>query len=175
MAAGAEITNLTIDSVRSAIGERQTTASALAQDFYTRIRQEDPEIGAFLTLSEDRAFGQAERIDKHGRGGCAPAAARRSSRRHQGRDGDARRAHDRRLEDPGQFCAALRLHGGCASGSRRCGDSRQAQLRRVCHGVVERKFGVSSGAQSARQESRAGWIVGWLGGSRGGGHGGGDA
>jgi aspartyl-tRNA(Asn)/glutamyl-tRNA(Gln) amidotransferase subunit A len=64
MAAGAEITNLTIDSVRSAIGERQTTASALAQDFYTRIRQEDPEIGAFLTLSEDRAFGQAERIDK---------------------------------------------------------------------------------------------------------------
>ena len=64
MAAGAEITNLTIDSARNAIAERQTTARALAEDFYTRIRQEDPEIGAFLTLSEDRAFAQAERIDK---------------------------------------------------------------------------------------------------------------
>ena len=64
MAAGAEVTNLTIDSVRSAIAERRTTARALAQDFYTRIRQEDPEIGAFLTLSEDRAFAQAERIDQ---------------------------------------------------------------------------------------------------------------
>jgi aspartyl-tRNA(Asn)/glutamyl-tRNA(Gln) amidotransferase subunit A len=64
MAAGAEITNFTIDSVRRAIAERQTTASALAQDFYTRIRQEDPEIGAFLTLSEERAFAQAARIDQ---------------------------------------------------------------------------------------------------------------
>ncbi len=54
----------TIDAVRSAITEQKTTASALAQDFYTRIRQEDSEIGAFLTLSEDRAFAQAERIDK---------------------------------------------------------------------------------------------------------------
>ena len=43
--------------------ERQTTATALAQDFYARIRQEDPEIGAFLTLSEERALAQAVRID----------------------------------------------------------------------------------------------------------------
>jgi len=64
MVSGAEITNLTIDSVRSAIAARQTTASALARNFYTRIRQEDPEIGAFLTLSEERAFAQAARIDK---------------------------------------------------------------------------------------------------------------
>ena len=58
MAAG-----LTIDDVRSAITGRQTTATALAQDFYTRIRQEDPEIGAFLTLCEERALAQAARID----------------------------------------------------------------------------------------------------------------
>src|ERR1039458_697072 len=54
---------LTIDDVRSAITERQTTATALAHDFYTRIRQEDPEIGAFLTLCEERALAQAGRID----------------------------------------------------------------------------------------------------------------
>src|SRR5579864_7864846 len=54
----------TIDEVRSAIANQQTTAAALAQNFYTRIRKEDPEIGAFLTLCEDRALAQAGRIDK---------------------------------------------------------------------------------------------------------------
>ena len=53
----------TIDSIRSAIAERKTTATAVAQNFYTRIRQEDPEIGAFLTLCEGRALAQAARID----------------------------------------------------------------------------------------------------------------
>jgi len=64
MTTEAEISTLTIDGVRSAITNRQTTATALVHDFYTRIRREDPGIGAFLTLSEERAFAQAERIDK---------------------------------------------------------------------------------------------------------------
>ncbi len=54
----------TIDGIRSAIAERETTATALANDFYTRIRQEDPEIGAFLTLCEERALVQAGHIDR---------------------------------------------------------------------------------------------------------------
>ena len=57
------MTTSTIDDVRSAIAGRQTTATALARDFYTRIRKEDPEIGAFLTLCEERALAQARRID----------------------------------------------------------------------------------------------------------------
>src|SRR5580658_5059442 len=56
--------SLTIDEVRSAIAEARTTALALALDFYARIRQEDPEIGAFLTLCEERALMQAGRIDQ---------------------------------------------------------------------------------------------------------------
>jgi aspartyl-tRNA(Asn)/glutamyl-tRNA(Gln) amidotransferase subunit A len=56
--------SLTIDEVRLAVEQRKTTAAALVDDFYARIRKEDPEIGAFLTLSEDRASAQAERIDK---------------------------------------------------------------------------------------------------------------
>ncbi len=58
------VPELTIDDVKNAIRERQTTATTLAQDFYTRIRQEDPEIGAYLTLCKDRALAQAGRIDK---------------------------------------------------------------------------------------------------------------
>jgi aspartyl-tRNA(Asn)/glutamyl-tRNA(Gln) amidotransferase subunit A len=53
----------TIDSVRNAIAERRTTATALADEFYTRIKQEDPEIGAFLTLSKERAHAKAAEID----------------------------------------------------------------------------------------------------------------
>ena len=63
MTAASQTPTLTIDQIRSAIAERKTTATALAHDFYTRIRKTDPEIGAYLTLSEDRALAQAERID----------------------------------------------------------------------------------------------------------------
>ena len=55
---------MTIDDVRGKIAEGETTATALAQDFYRHIREEDPEIGAFLTLSEERALAQAGRIDQ---------------------------------------------------------------------------------------------------------------
>jgi aspartyl-tRNA(Asn)/glutamyl-tRNA(Gln) amidotransferase subunit A len=57
-------TAFTIDSVRNAIAERTLTATALAEEFYTRIKQEDPEIGAFLTLSKERAAAKAAEIDK---------------------------------------------------------------------------------------------------------------
>jgi len=55
---------LTIDQVRGAIVERRTTAVALAEEFYTRIKQDDPGIGAFLTLSKERAMAKAAQIDK---------------------------------------------------------------------------------------------------------------
>jgi aspartyl-tRNA(Asn)/glutamyl-tRNA(Gln) amidotransferase subunit A len=57
-------TAFTIDSVRNAIAGRTLTASALAEEFYTRIKQEDPEIGAFLTLSKERAAAKAAEIDR---------------------------------------------------------------------------------------------------------------
>ena len=64
MIAGRESTRLTIDKVLSAIAEGQFTVTALATDFYDRIRKEDSEIGAFLTLCEERALAQAARIDQ---------------------------------------------------------------------------------------------------------------
>ncbi len=58
------VSELTIDEIRGAIIEDRTTATALATEFYDRIRKEDSEIGAFLTLCEERALKQAGLIDQ---------------------------------------------------------------------------------------------------------------
>jgi aspartyl-tRNA(Asn)/glutamyl-tRNA(Gln) amidotransferase subunit A len=58
------VREFTIAAVRDALAERRTTAAAVAEEFYARIKKEDAEIGAFLTLSEERALLQAERVDK---------------------------------------------------------------------------------------------------------------
>src|SRR5437764_14374375 len=55
---------LTIDAARSAVQERKTTALALAEAHYARIQKEDGQIGAFLTLSKERALEQADRMDR---------------------------------------------------------------------------------------------------------------
>jgi len=59
-----ELTSLTIDSARTAVQERKTTAVAMAEAHYARIQKEDGQIGAFLTLSRERALHQAERVDR---------------------------------------------------------------------------------------------------------------
>jgi aspartyl-tRNA(Asn)/glutamyl-tRNA(Gln) amidotransferase subunit A len=55
---------LTIDSARSALQERRTTALALAEAYYARIEKEDSQIGAFLTLCKERALEQVDCIDR---------------------------------------------------------------------------------------------------------------
>src|SRR5277367_4342265 len=54
---------LTIDAARSAVQERTTTAASLAEAFYSKIQKDDPQIGAYLTLSKERALEQALRMD----------------------------------------------------------------------------------------------------------------
>ncbi len=46
------------------VQERKTTAFALVEAYYARIQKEDGQIGAFLTLSKERALEQADRIDR---------------------------------------------------------------------------------------------------------------
>ncbi|MGB7584846.1 MAG: Asp-tRNA(Asn)/Glu-tRNA(Gln) amidotransferase subunit GatA [Terriglobales bacterium] len=58
-----DLQSATIDTVRTAIQERRTTAFALAEGFYQRIEKQDAEIGAYLTLSKDRALAKALEID----------------------------------------------------------------------------------------------------------------
>jgi aspartyl-tRNA(Asn)/glutamyl-tRNA(Gln) amidotransferase subunit A len=54
---------LTIDAARSAIQERTTSAVALAEAYYSKIESDDPKIGAFLTLSKERAMAKASEMD----------------------------------------------------------------------------------------------------------------
>jgi aspartyl-tRNA(Asn)/glutamyl-tRNA(Gln) amidotransferase subunit A len=59
-----DLDTLTIDSTRAAIAQKQITASGLVESFYRKIKSEDPEIHAYLTLCEDRARQQAKNIDR---------------------------------------------------------------------------------------------------------------
>src|SRR5450432_3554676 len=59
-----EIAGLTIDAARSAVAERKTSATALAETFYAKIESDDPKIGAYLTLSKERAQSKAAEIDR---------------------------------------------------------------------------------------------------------------
>src|SRR5215468_2581176 len=67
---------LTVESTRTAIREKQFTASRLVDDFYKKITLEDPEIQAYLALCQDRALQRAARIDDlAGRGEPLPPLA----------------------------------------------------------------------------------------------------
>ncbi|HEX7287380.1 MAG TPA: Asp-tRNA(Asn)/Glu-tRNA(Gln) amidotransferase subunit GatA [Candidatus Angelobacter sp.] len=71
-----ELKHLTIASTRAAIAERQFTATELVEEFYKKIKAEDPGIHAYLTLCQDRALAQARRIDDlAGKGGPLPPLA----------------------------------------------------------------------------------------------------
>jgi len=63
------LNTLTIDTVRSAVGEGTATATSLASSFFDAIQKQDGEIGAFLTLSKERALIKAAEIDELVKGG----------------------------------------------------------------------------------------------------------
>jgi len=58
-----DFSNLTIASTRAAIAEKRITATELAETVFKKIKSEDSAIHAWLTLSEERALAQAQRID----------------------------------------------------------------------------------------------------------------
>jgi aspartyl-tRNA(Asn)/glutamyl-tRNA(Gln) amidotransferase subunit A len=55
--------NWTIDGVREALAAKKISARELAADFYKRIEERNPELNAFLTLSQERARRQTDKID----------------------------------------------------------------------------------------------------------------
>jgi aspartyl-tRNA(Asn)/glutamyl-tRNA(Gln) amidotransferase subunit A len=57
------MTRWTIDGVRAALEGRKISARELTTDFYARIAAENPKLNAFLALSAERAFAQADKID----------------------------------------------------------------------------------------------------------------
>jgi aspartyl-tRNA(Asn)/glutamyl-tRNA(Gln) amidotransferase subunit A len=57
------MTNWTINGVREALAAKKVSARELAADFYKRIAERNQELNAFLTLSDERAYAQADRMD----------------------------------------------------------------------------------------------------------------
>lgn len=53
----------TVPSIRAALEARTVSAREIAAEFYSRIEKRNPELNAFLTLSPERAYAQADRID----------------------------------------------------------------------------------------------------------------
>lgn len=71
-----DINSFTVESARIAIQEKQFTTVRLVEEFYKKIKAEDPAINAYLTLCEDRALAQAALIDElAGRGDPLPPLA----------------------------------------------------------------------------------------------------
>jgi len=56
-------TNWTIEGVREALAGKKVSARELAGEFYKRIETRNSELNAYLTLSQERAYTQADRVD----------------------------------------------------------------------------------------------------------------
>jgi aspartyl-tRNA(Asn)/glutamyl-tRNA(Gln) amidotransferase subunit A len=55
--------NWTIATVREAVAAKKASAREIAAEYYKRIAARNPEINAYLTLCEKRAYAQADRVD----------------------------------------------------------------------------------------------------------------
>jgi aspartyl-tRNA(Asn)/glutamyl-tRNA(Gln) amidotransferase subunit A len=53
----------TIAGVRAALESKNISARELVAEFYSRIEKRNPELNAYLTLSPERAFARADRVD----------------------------------------------------------------------------------------------------------------
>src|ERR1700745_2220227 len=55
--------NWTIDGVKDSLNAKKISARELAADFYKRIEARNAQLNAYLALSPERAYAQADRID----------------------------------------------------------------------------------------------------------------
>jgi Asp-tRNA(Asn)/Glu-tRNA(Gln) amidotransferase A subunit family amidase len=55
----------TISSIREALVNKQISARELTKDFYAHIERENPKLNAYLALSPERAYSQADRLDRN--------------------------------------------------------------------------------------------------------------
>src|SRR5271165_6493107 len=53
----------TIEGIREMLAARTVSAREITDMFYGRIAARNPELNAFLALSQERAYGQADKID----------------------------------------------------------------------------------------------------------------
>jgi aspartyl-tRNA(Asn)/glutamyl-tRNA(Gln) amidotransferase subunit A len=56
-------TTWTVASIQTALRAKRVSAREIATEFYANIDRRNPDINAYLTLSRERAFAQADRVD----------------------------------------------------------------------------------------------------------------
>ena len=56
--------NWTISSVHDALAAKKVSARELADDYFARIDHRNPDLNAYLTLSKERAYAQAAKVDQ---------------------------------------------------------------------------------------------------------------
>src|SRR5579872_7411920 len=59
-----DLTALTADEIRELLETRKVSAEEICREHLNSIRQKDPEVRAYLTLSEERALEQARKVDQ---------------------------------------------------------------------------------------------------------------
>ncbi len=59
-----DLTALTADEVRELLRNKKASAEEVCREHLNRIRQKNPEVRAYLTLSEERALKQARKVDR---------------------------------------------------------------------------------------------------------------
>jgi aspartyl-tRNA(Asn)/glutamyl-tRNA(Gln) amidotransferase subunit A len=57
------VSKWTVSSVRAALEAKEISARELTTEFFSRIEKRNPELNAFLMLSPERAYAQADRVD----------------------------------------------------------------------------------------------------------------
>ncbi len=132
-----DLQTLSLAEARAAVAEGRTTAVALAEAHFARIAAEDTELGCYLALSRERALAKAEQVDADARAGrpMGPLAGVPVGIKDVlATRGTETTAGSRILagwHPPYDATAVTRLEAAGAGGAG------QAELRRVCDGVLE--------------------------------------
>ena len=164
------VATLTIEQVQAGLASRQFSARELAQSALDFAQAENPKTNAYLHFCPERALAAAERVDQKLAGGenagplaGVPIAVKDVIVTKGVRTTCGSRLLERYIP-PYDATAVRRLEQAGAV------ILRKNQLRRVRHGVFERKLRVRTGAQSGGARSRARWIERRFGRGRGAGN-----